>query len=253
MTAIPVPCQRARQRPAPEVRIVDVPPLHLIALDEWGEAVASPMGGDRIVSGSSSAARAGTAATGSGTDTTPEAPATWPRARCHVVACAREDVSYFRDVDKFAFEWSLTWAPLVLTPRGVRLGPVVTPGSSACYHCFLRRRLQHDWEVGDTPAWWHSVAVDPSNTVPGWLPSDLMMARGLTEALVAMGPDAFAGTVAAYDGVSGDVRRDPVIGVHACPRCRRRPDRGADTWAGLAQQFPAAPWTARLAGSEAAR
>ncbi|MGW3150934.1 TOMM precursor leader peptide-binding protein [Streptomyces sp. NPDC001177] len=156
-------------------------------------------------------------------------------------------------MDTFSFAWSLTWAPLILTPRGVRLGPVVTPGSSACYHCFLRRRLQHDWEVGDTRAWWDSVARDPSNTVPGWFPSDVMMAHGLTRALTATGPDALAGTVVTYDGVSGDLGRYPVTGVHACPRCRRRPDRSADTWAALARQFPPVPQQARLAGSESAR
>ncbi|WP_329529417.1 TOMM precursor leader peptide-binding protein [Streptomyces sp. NBC_01462] len=194
-----------------------------------------------------------TIATDAGTSAVPVAPATWPQAWCHVVACAREDVSFFHAVDTFAFEWSLTWAPLVLTSRGVRLGPVVTPGSSACYHCFLRRRLQHDWEVGETRAWWDSVTRDPSNTVAGWLPSDLMMARGLTQALVAMGPDAFAGTVVTYDGVLGDMSRDPVIGVHACPRCRRRPDRDADTWAALAQLFPPEPWIAGLTDSEPTR
>ncbi|MET7457513.1 TOMM precursor leader peptide-binding protein [Streptomyces sp. NPDC005574] len=187
------------------------------------------------------------------TDAVPADPATWPQAQCHVVASAREDVSFFQDVDTFTFEWSLTWAPLVLTSRGVRLGPVVTPGSSACYHCFLRRRLQHDWEAGDTRARCESVTRDPSNTAAAWLPSDLMMARGLTQALVAMGPDAFAGTVVTYDGVHGDMSRDPVIGVQACPRCQRRTDRDADSWAALAALFPPEPWMAGLTDSEPTR
>ncbi|AEW99931.1 TOMM precursor leader peptide-binding protein [Streptantibioticus cattleyicolor] len=210
-----------------------VPPLHLVALDAWGEAVVPQPDRGVVVSAVSAAPRAG-----AGGRTVSAAPATWPQAGCHVVACAREDVSFFRDVDTFCFLWSLTWAPLVLTPRGVRLGPVVVPGRSACYHCFLRRQRQHDWDVGDTQAWWDSVTRDPSNCVAGWLPSDVLMARGLTRVLAARGPGAFAGTVVTYDGVTGDVSGDPVTGVHACPRCRRRPDRRADTWTALAQQFP---------------
>jgi bacteriocin biosynthesis cyclodehydratase domain-containing protein len=222
--------------------VVGVSAFHLVALDEWGEAVASRLNGDGVVSAPVDAAH-------------PESgePSTWPQAQVHVVACAREDFDFLRAVDTFSFAWSLTWAPLVLTPRGVRLGPVVVPGVSACYHCFLRRRLQHDGEIGDTHAWWDSVALDASDSVSGWLPSDTLMARGLTRALVAKGPDGFAGTVVSYDGVSGDMNRDPVIGVHACPRCRHRPDRSDDTWAGLARQFPPAADTAGPASSEQTR
>lgn len=200
-------------------------PLHIVSLDPWGDALAARYP-HAVVSrhrGFSS----------------------WPEARCHVVTCAREDVHFFREVDAFAFEWSLTWAPLVLTPRGVRLGPVVAPGGSACYHCFLRRWLQHDKEIGDTRARLRSVADDALRTVSGWLPSDVLIAGGLTETLAAVvdteatkGAGVLNGTVTSYDGISGKLSRDTVIGVHACPRCRKRSDRNTDTWAGLAREFP---------------
>ncbi|MFD8230196.1 TOMM precursor leader peptide-binding protein [Streptomyces massasporeus] len=148
-------------------------------------------------------------------------------------------------MDDFAFEWSQTWTPLLLTPRGVRLGPVVVPGRSACYHCFLSRWLQHDKEIGDTRARLRNVADDASRTVTGWLPSDVSIASGLTEALAhavdtgaTTGAGVLGGTVTTYDAISGTLSRDAVIGVHACWRCRKRADRNTDTWAGLARQFP---------------
>jgi len=138
-------------------------------------------------------------------------------------------------LDEQAFAAGTAWSAVVLTPTGVRLGPVVVPGKSACYECFLRRSTQHDKYPRRTAAVWRAAADQP---IDGWLPSDLLVGTGFVEKLLGDADrDWPAGAVVEYQGTTGDLHTHTVIGVHGCAWCRPVRDRAADTWQDLRNEL----------------
>ena len=195
------------------------PYLHVTAGDGWGAAVADEL------------------ATAPGFSVAQET--ALPEAAGYLVVAARENTDLLLARDRLAFSLRRPWAPLILTASGVRLGPVVVPGESACYQCFLRRWSQHDPQGEHTAAMLRDDRAIPAHSVAGHLPSDVLIGSGLARALAEAVADGFSGRLRPGDVVrfsvaNGVVRRDRVIAVHACGRCGPRRDRAADTWQGLA-------------------
>ena len=181
--------------------------------DEFGAAVARRIG--RTV-------KRTVIAVGDATRTS----ASWPDAEGYLSISATEDARSLSGAEELCRAWRRRWAPLMLTPDGVRLGPVAEPGQPGCYECFLRRRLQHD------P---YATAEPGAVTTDDWLPSDELVAAGLAEAFCA--GEVSAGDIAGFNGADGTLSRDRLIGVHACVRCAPVRDRAGDTWQQLARDL----------------
>lgn len=199
--------------------VMSKPYLHVTARDGWGAAVADELAAAPEFSVAQEAAL--------------------PEAAGYLVVAAHENTDLLSARDRLAFGLRRPWAPLILTASGVRLGPVVVPGRSACYQCFLRRWLQHDPQGEHTAAMLRDDRAIPAHSVAGHLPSDVLIGSGLARALAEAIADGFGGRVQPGDVVrfsvaGGTVRRDRVIAVPGCRRCGPRRDRAADTWQGLA-------------------
>lgn len=194
--------------------------IHIAAGDDWGRALA-----DRLT----------------GFDLTPAGELV--EGPCLAFA-ATEAISTFRRIDEQAFATGTAWSGVVLTPAGVRLGPVIVPGKSACYECFLRRSAHHEQHWRRTAAIWRTAE---SSRLDGWLPSDLLVAEGFVRILADGDPDRGwpAGSVISYQAATGEVSTAKVIGRHGCPRCRPGRDRAMDTWRDLQEDLSGLTGTPR--------
>lgn len=195
------------------------PRTDVLISDDWGSALAERLVGSGLI-----AAEWVVSETGAGS------------ARPCLAFAATESVSAFRRIDDHAFAGDVPWSAVVLTPTGVRLGPVIVPGKSACYECFLRRMTQHDPYAWRTATIWSAAESCP---IDGWLPADLLVAEGFAAGLLTGDPtrDWPAGSVTSYQAITAHVSRATVIGRHGCDRCRPARDRAEDTWRDLAAEF----------------
>lgn len=145
-------------------------------------------------------------------------PSLWPRADVLVLALSHERPAIAQAADRSAFAWGMPWIEACLEPTDLRVGPVVVPGRTACYQCFLNRRRQHQ-RTHLAPA----SGKHPS----GFGAHHAGIAAALTrqaigEALGAPDPDRLGGTVRRFNLVTGATNRSGVLAVDRCPRCRER-------------------------------
>ncbi|NHC16638.1 hypothetical protein [Motilibacter deserti] len=172
--------------------------VHAIALDDFGAEFGRCLA-DRfaveVMSGDD--AWAGSAA--------------WPPARLRVVAGAHEALGLLELVDELSFGWRQAWLPVTRFAPGLRVGPLVVPGRSACFGCF--RRLP--------------PGPEEPQSGPSPLDSTVAAARAAVLAVPAV-EAALTGNRLGQE--AGWLRRDapdgratllgPTTGVPGCPRCR---------------------------------
>ncbi|GAA2677123.1 hypothetical protein GCM10010400_45080 [Streptomyces aculeolatus] len=118
---------------------------------------------------------------------------------------------------------------VVMEDNDIRVGPFVAPGrQSACFHCYLARRIQHDTQAETTHHLYAALDKGGSTSSPGFLPHHVRLTEGVTAGLVAAatGVDgAAAGTsvVVRLDTTTPAMEMQPVVGCHGCARCGARP------------------------------
>lgn len=162
-------------------------------------------------------------------------PSWWPHADLVILATSQERVRLAGVVDRSSFAWGRRWFPIYSSPTVIYCGPVVVPGKTACYQCFLRRREQHR----------NPAVPAAADAVPEAAPAHprhhVSIAVALAEQAIAdamAGPDddAIGGTVRLFDQVGGGTSRADVVAVDRCPRCRPVPDdtREHELWGTLA-------------------
>jgi bacteriocin biosynthesis cyclodehydratase domain-containing protein len=133
-----------------------------------------------------------------------------------------EDDQLARALDGRSFRTGIAWFPVVLAFPAIRVGPVVVPGASACYACYLARRWQRD-PLADL-----SQAVLASNATEeaGFLPHHALLAGALTNQLLSdidlHGSAASAGCVRTVVLPNGELHASRAVGVDRCPRCSLR-------------------------------
>ena len=95
------------------------------------------------------------------------------------------------------------------------------PGEGACHHCYLQRTasFQHAPERDRAVRGFFDLNPDAG---PSGYPAALVGigAAALVEDAVAIG---VAARVRCVDILTSGVRESEVIGIHHCPRCRKRP------------------------------
>jgi hypothetical protein len=140
-----------------------------------------------------------------------------------------EDDQLAETLDRRSFLTGMAWFPVVQAFPAIRVGPVVVPGASACYACYLARRWQRD------PLAEISQAVLASNSPgpPGFFPHHALLAGALTNQLLSdidlHGCAASAGCVRTVVLPNGELQASMAVGVDRCPRCsfRFEPRRAA--------------------------
>jgi hypothetical protein len=133
-----------------------------------------------------------------------------------------EDDQLADSLDQRSFLTGMAWFPVVLAFPAIRMGPVVVPGASACYTCYLARRWQRD------PLAEISQAVSASNAPgpAGFFPHHALLAGALTNQLLSdidrHGCAASAGCVRTVVLPSGELQAGRAVSVDRCPRCSLR-------------------------------
>lgn len=133
-----------------------------------------------------------------------------------------EDDQLAGTLDQRSFLTGIAWFPVVLAFPAIRVGPVVVPGASACYACYLARRWQRDPLAEISQAVLASNAPDPA----GFFPHHALLAGALTNKLLGdidlRGCVASAGCVSTVVLPNGQLHASRAVGVDRCPRCSSR-------------------------------
>lgn len=140
-----------------------------------------------------------------------------------------EDDQLADSLDRRSFLTGMAWFPVVQAFPAIRVGPVVVPGASACYACYLARRWQRDPLAETSQAVLASNAPGPA----GFFPHHALLAGALTNQLLSdidlHGCAASAGCVRTVVLPTGELHASRAVGVDRCPRCsfRFEPRRAA--------------------------
>jgi hypothetical protein len=133
-----------------------------------------------------------------------------------------EDNQLADTLDRRSFVTGIAWFPVVLAFPAIRVGPVVVPGASACYACYLARRWQRDSLAEISQAVLASDAPGPA----GFFPHHALLAGALTNQLLRdidlHGCAASAGIVRTVVLPNGELYASRAVGVDRCPRCSFR-------------------------------
>lgn len=148
-------------------------------------------------------------------------PSMWPYAEMIILSIGMERPRIAEAIDETAFIRDIPWAAVTLSPTEITCGPVVTPGSSACYRCFDRRRQQHTPKKSGFP--------EPARlkAPTGYARHHVGIAfayvlQSLDEALSTAVQEKQDASVRSFNLVSGSVSRSNVVAVDGCDRCRGR-------------------------------
>ncbi|GII62070.1 hypothetical protein Skr01_21550 [Sphaerisporangium krabiense] len=163
-------------------------------------------------------------------------PSLWPRADLLVFATSHERPRVSEAIDEKAFIWRLPWLEICAEPTEVRVGPVVTPGRTACHRCFVNRRHQHRRSIF-TPA---AGDEHPTGFAAHHVGITAALARqAIAEALDGPAGGAIGGTVRRLNLVTGALGSSAVVAGDRCPRCRGTSD-SEELWRELAEATRAA-------------
>jgi bacteriocin biosynthesis cyclodehydratase domain-containing protein len=157
-------------------------------------------------------------------------PSMWPYADLMILSVSHERPRIAAGLDQASFAWGVPWLEICLEPTEVRVGPVVVPGRTACYACFLRRRAQHR-RVEPTSA---GTDKHPTGFAAHHVGIAAAFARQAVCEVFAPDPEALGGTVRRFNLVSGATSRSAVVATDRCARCRRR-HSSEGLWRELAQ------------------
>lgn len=133
-----------------------------------------------------------------------------------------EDDQLADTLDRSSFLTGIAWFPVVQAFPAIRVGPVVVPGASACYACYLARRWQRDPLAEISQAVLASNGPDPA----GFFSHHAVLAGALTNKLLRdidlHGRVASAGWVRTVVLPDGELNASRAVGVDRCPRCSFR-------------------------------
>ncbi|PZE78424.1 TOMM precursor leader peptide-binding protein [Curtobacterium sp. MCBD17_019] len=145
----------------------------------------------------------------------------WPAARARVFVTSGRDRSAEQHLEDVVWGSLQTLIPVQLEARSVRVGPVITPGRSACLRCFDRRQEQHGRRGATDVALDH--AKDGTVAVTGHAPAHANMVATVLEGVTYSEERllAAASSVWRFGFADLSVKEAVVIPVSGCRRCDR--------------------------------
>jgi bacteriocin biosynthesis cyclodehydratase domain-containing protein len=144
-------------------------------------------------------------------------------SRAIIFAMWRPCPAACEEADALAFHHRQPWLPVVMDHPHVRVGPLVMPGSGACFACFSARYSQHDGQSAISAALHAGFDRDPGLGPRGYLDHHARLAAALAEMtlrdLSADWMTAAAAQVRTFNVYRSAIRRHPVAARSGCPRC----------------------------------
>lgn len=143
-----------------------------------------------------------------------------PEAGFVGVATWRALPAVAKAIDDACFKHAVRWSMVQLDGALLTCGPLVIPGTTACHHCYLKRAAAHAL----APAWdkaLHDYYEAHPEAGPSGYPAALVEigAAALADDAIATSAGARVRTI---DILTSNFAESEVIGVHQCPRCRKR-------------------------------
>ncbi|WP_052757849.1 TOMM precursor leader peptide-binding protein [Streptomyces yangpuensis] len=205
--------------------------VHVLAVGGFGEAVADRLCRERADL-EVSTDQAGSL----------ELSASWPDAGLRVLASWREVPRLAEVLDARSADWGTPWFPVLAEHPRLRVGPLVVPGTGACYRCFRKRRAQHERDAAHVATLHAHYETSPGAGPGGFLPHHVDMAAGMALDVLRRfdtgDAEGFAGTVRHWHLLEQHLSGGRVVALHGCTRCRRRREVPAEsTWADLARDL----------------
>jgi bacteriocin biosynthesis cyclodehydratase domain-containing protein len=154
----------------------------------------------------------------------------------------REWPELSEELDKVAHARSAPWLPVVLDHPEVRVGPLVLPGQSPCYKCFLARRRQHEQQTAVLSALHAAYDANSELGPRGYLMGHVLVAASIAKT-VTRDVDQYGGQLILFDVLQHEVNASLVTSVHGCERCAAdasRRARSAEILAALRSAWPSA-------------
>jgi bacteriocin biosynthesis cyclodehydratase domain-containing protein len=144
-----------------------------------------------------------------------------------VVAMLHEREKLCHRVERFSLRDNRPWLPVFVDSATVRAGPLVVPGSSACYLCFCKRRAQHDaGNIISALARAERARRDAEARfrhharIAASLAWRMLRREGVPADRVDRSRQS---VVMSWDTRTAEGRTDTVLSCHDCPRCRPEP------------------------------
>lgn len=189
------------------------PRLHVFSLGKFGAAAAR-----RFLALNSDAIETPIV------DHTLPMPETWPSARLHVLFSWRPAPAICELMEELSYKWRLPFIPVVIDSARLQIGPVIVPGETACWTCWIHRSRQHSpWPDSHASLLQH-YATHASEGPAGYLELFAEMAasrvHSIIESLESSASDP--GSIWQIDMLTRKILTGRVVGIHDCPRCGNR-------------------------------
>jgi bacteriocin biosynthesis cyclodehydratase domain-containing protein len=171
--------------------------------------------------------------------------AAWPSADVLAIASWRPAIRECEYLDDLSHATKRPFVPLTVNSGAMYLGPVVIPGSGACWSCWIKRYLQHNPKPHRVSALWKYYDENPTVGPKGYLePFALAGAALLSQVIdeldIASGVhdrSAVAGTIWRLDMTNLQMRSARVVGVNNCPRCGLRRELTTQSYADMRKEL----------------
>lgn len=167
-------------------------------------------------------------------------PASWPTARVNILASWRPVPALQKLIDDISFAWKRPSITVVLNAPYLLIGPVVVPGSSACYSCYEKRYLQHSARQEVYRGLQAHYDQHPESGPQGYLPSLVHIAAlRLAQNILQLDEDAasVAGNIWHMNTMTRYTFTARVVGVHACPRCGLQRDEATRSYLDMQKEL----------------
>jgi bacteriocin biosynthesis cyclodehydratase domain-containing protein len=161
-----------------------------------------------------------------------------PVAETYVLVSGHPAPAALETLDDAVFAWGCRLVPVTVEHPYLRLGPVVVPGRSPCYHCFAARCLQHALVPAYALAVTEHFRDQQAPSWPGYLPPVATIAAAWAQRALHWEAGAGLGSPGAVQMLNMLTFQQfagAVVGVHGCRRCGLGRDEHTRSTAGMAE------------------
>lgn len=141
-------------------------------------------------------------------------------ADCYLLISSHPCVTFSKKLEDYAYKNNGIFLPVILDHPYLTIGPLSNYNDdTACYHCSLDRKMQHDSashaSLNLFDYYDQFVGVEPK----GYRPSDITMLGYWLQHTLIEGLDDLVSTTYLLNIFSREAFTSKVIGVHGCERC----------------------------------
>lgn len=157
-----------------------------------------------------------------------------PAARAYVFASWRPAMAICTILNAHCYRTQSVFVPAVVEDFVLRIGPIIVPGTSACWECWVARFLQHDLAPSRRTALWRHYDDNPDSGPIGYLNGYAATAAArIASAIRGAQDSSAAGSVWEMDMLSRQIVTGTLCGVDGCTYCGQMHDPKTRSYAAV--------------------